>query len=141
MRMWHRDLIEVLPRQQLVASWRELSSIAGNILLKGTPNHILVNRVLDYSFDHFITYAATVRKEMTRRGYRTMDRVWNKITSIANNDYSILPLDEIYTNWMNEDYLRICYYNLKEKWMCGGIKDNEWEKIENKRKELKIECP
>ena len=130
MRMWHKNLLLVLPREQLVAQWRELSAIAGNIKTKGTPNHILVNKVMNYPWNHFITYAAAVRAEMTRRGYRTMDNVWNKITSVANNDYNILPLNEIYNEWMNDTYMTICYYNLKEKWLCGGIKNEDWDKIE-----------
>ena len=140
MRLWQKDLIEVLPRQQLVAQWREASLAAGNILQKGTPNHILINKIMDYSLDHFISYSIMVRGEMTQRGYRTMDRVMDKIISVKK-DFMLIPFSELYSGWMNEDYFRICYYNLKEKWMCGGIKDNEWEKIENKRKELKIECP
>lgn len=65
MRMWHKNMISVLPREQLVAQWRELSSIAGNIKTKGTPNHILVNKVMNYPMNHFITYAAAIRAEMT----------------------------------------------------------------------------
>ena len=45
MRLWHKDLIDVLPNQQLVAQWRELSAIAGAIQKHGTPNHLLVNFV------------------------------------------------------------------------------------------------
>lgn len=131
MRMWHKNLIPALPREQLVAQWRELSAIAGNIKAKGTPNHILVNKIMNYPFNHFITYAATVRAEMTKRGYRTMDSVWNKITSICNNEYSIFPLDEIYKKWMDEEYFIICYYNLKEKYLCGGIKEEDWQKFKN----------
>lgn len=129
MRLWHKYLIHVLPREQLVAQWRELSSIAGSIQLKGTPNHILVNRVLNYDYDHFISYAAEVRAEMTARGYRTMDKVWDKIVSLKPN-YTKLPLNEIYPAWMNDTYWIICYYNLKEKWICGGIKSEDWDKIE-----------
>ena len=129
MRLWHKDLIPVLPREQLVAQWRELSAIAGNIKTKGTPNHILVNKVMKYPMNHFITYAAAVRAEMTRRGYRTMNSVWNKITSVADGDYNILPLDEIYHGWMTETYLTICYYNLLEKYMCGGITQEDFDKI------------
>ena len=129
MRLWHKDLIPVLPREQLVAQWRELSAIAGNIKTKGTPNHILVNKVMNYSFNHFITYAATVRAEMTKRGYRTMDSVWNKITSVCD-DYNIIPMNEIYPEWMNNEYFIICYYNLKEKYLCDGIKEEDWQKIE-----------
>ena len=129
MRMWHKSLIPVLPREQLVAQWRELSTITGNIKTKGTPNHILVNKVMNYPMNHFITYAAAVRAEMTKRGYYTMDKVWDKIKSICD-DYNILPLNEIYPEWMNDTYFVICYYNLMEKWLCGGVKSEDWDKIE-----------
>ena len=38
MRLWHRDLIHYLPRQQLIAQWRECYAIASNIANKGTIN-------------------------------------------------------------------------------------------------------
>ena len=128
MRLWHKDFISALPREQLIAQWRELSAIAGAIKKKGTPNHILVNFVLDYDYDNFISYAAAVRSEITSRGYRTMDSVWNKITSLKPNWHQ-LPFDEIYKNKMNHMYLTICYYNLLEKFLCGGISSEDWEKI------------
>ena len=131
MRMWHKELVPLLPREQLVAQWRELSAIAGNIKTKGTPNHILVNKVMDYPMNHFITYAALVREDMKQRGYRTMDKVWEKICSVCDGDYNILPLNEIYPDWMDEDYYWICYHNLKEKWMCGGITDEDWDRIKD----------
>lgn len=131
MRLWHINLIKVLPREQLVAQWRECSTIASNIKTKGSPNHILVNKIMDYSLNHFISYSYYVREEMTRRGYRTMNSVWEKIISITDNDYNILPFNELFSDWHNTIYLTICYYNLKEKWMCGGIKDEDWKKIED----------
>lgn len=128
MRLWHTDLISVLPREQLVAQWRELSAIAGAIQKKSTPNHILVNFVLDYDYDNFISYAAEVREEMTKRGYRTMNSVWEKITSLKAN-WVKLPHNEIYKEKMNNVYLEICYYNLYEKYLCGGIEKKDWDNI------------
>ena len=128
MRIWHTHLISVLPREQLVAQWRELSSIAGSIQKKGTPNHVLINFVLDYPFDHFISYAATIRKEMTKRGYRTMNSVWEKIVNLKP-EWEEIPFENIYKEKMNDEYLKICYYNLYEKYLCGGIKTNEWALI------------
>lgn len=128
MRLWHIDLISVLPREQLVAQWRELSAIAGAIQKKGTPNHILVNFVLDYDYDNFISYAAEVREEMTKRGYRTMNSVWEKITNLKAN-WIKLPHNEIYKEKMNNIYLEICYYNLYEKYLCGGIEEKDWNNI------------
>lgn len=128
-RLWHKHMISALPREQLVGQWRELSSIAGAIQKNGTPNHLLVNFVLDYDYDHFISYAYYVRAEMTKRGYRTMESVWKKITALKPC-YNILSLDEIYPEKMGLTYWNICYYNLMEKWLCGGISYKEWEKIE-----------
>lgn len=128
MRIWHKNLISALPREQLVAQWRELSAIAGSIQKKGTPNHILVNFVLDYDFNHFISYAADLRKEMTNRGYRTANTVWNKIVNLKP-DWIKIPFEDIYKEKMNDEYLKICYYNLYEKYLCGGIKSTEWMPI------------
>lgn len=114
MRLWHKYLIPILPREQLVGCWRELSAIAGAIQKNGTPNHLLVNFVLDYDYNHFISYAYYVREEMKKRGYKTMNSVWEKIISLKP-DYKLLPLSEIYPLKMNDTYWTICYYNLKEK--------------------------
>ena len=118
MRLWHTKLISVLPKQHLVAQWREISAIAGAIQKNGTPNHVLVNFVLDYDYDNLISYAYYLREEMNRRGIRTMDSVWNKIVSLKS-DYQLLPLKDVYKDKMNDLYLKICYYNLYEKYLCG----------------------
>lgn len=128
MRIWHWELINVLPREQLVAQWREISSIVGSIQLKGTPNHVLVNKVLNYNYDHLISYAYYVRQEMTRRGYKTMDKVWIKITSLKPN-WELVKKENLFPNWHNERYLRQCYYNLEEKYDCGGIREEDYNKI------------
>ena len=128
MRLWHKYIISGLPREQLVAQWRECSAIAGNIIARGTPNHILVNKVMDYDFDHFITYSKMIREEMTKRGYRTMDSVWNKIESLKS-DWQRIDEKELFKEWMNEDYLKICFYNLYEKYLCGGIAETDWQTL------------
>lgn len=128
MRLWHTSLIKVLPREQLVAAWRELSAIAGSIQKNGTPNHLLVNFVLDYDFNHFISYAYYVRQEMTHRGYRTMDNVWNKIVALKP-DWELLHLEDVYSHKMSDFYLTVCYYNLAEKETCGGIPEEDWLNI------------
>ena len=118
MRLWHTKLISVLPREQLVSQWRECSAIAGKIQTSGTPNHVLVNFVMDYDFDHFISYTYYIRQEMTSRKYRTMNSVWDKIVSLKPN-WTLLPLEEVYKNKMSDFYLTVCYYNLYEKYDCG----------------------
>lgn len=70
MRLWHIDLIPYLPRQQLLSQWRECVCIAKNLAEKGTPNHILVNRILNYPDYHFVEYINRVSQEMMKRGYK-----------------------------------------------------------------------
>lgn len=130
-RIWHKDLIKALPREQLVAQWRELSAIAGNLNTKGTPNHILVNKVLGYPRSHFISYAFYVREEMKRRGYRTMESVWIKIFSTTDANFKLVPIEDLFPGWHNDRYLEQCYFNLEEKYDCGGV-DEEWfRKVQN----------
>jgi len=123
-------MLPALPREQLVSQWRECSSVAGAIQKNGTPNHVLVNYIIEHDFDHFISYTYYVREEMTKRGYRTMNSVWDKIIALKP-EWKLLPLSEIYREEMNHTYYIICYYNLMEKWLRGGVANEDWEKIQN----------
>lgn len=125
MRLWHTKLIKGLPQAHLVAQWRELSAIAGAIQKNGTPNHVLVNFVLDYDYNNFISYAYYLRQEMQNRNIRTMNSVWEKIVALKPN-YVLLPIEEVYKEKMNDLYLKICYYNLFEKYLCGMFDEKEY---------------
>ena len=70
MRLWHKYLITVLPKQQLLGQWRECCLIAKNIAEKGTPNHLLVNKVIEYPIEHFFMICDSIYSEMVFRGYK-----------------------------------------------------------------------
>lgn len=123
MRLWHKDLIFVLPRQQLLSQWRECCCIAKNIATNGTPNHLLVNKILDYPESQFNVYASAVRDEMVKRGYECD---WDKFVKWRINRNYDWDLKEIFKYWHNIRYLKQNYYNLMEKYDCGGIPKNEW---------------
>ena len=124
MRIWHKDLIPYLPRQQLIGQWRECCLIAKQITEKGTPNHVLVNRVMGYPKDHFYTFCKLITCEMTRRGYRmTMNaqrKVWRELWNYEEN---------LFPGWHNDRYLKQCLANLQEKADCGAIPAEEWKRI------------
>lgn len=129
MRLWHKSLISVLPREQLVAQWRECSAIAGAIQKNGTPNHILVNYVTN-DLHSFVAYSYLIKQEMTKRGYRTMENVWTKIESTIEDDtWKTLIIDEIFPKEHNDRYMLQCLYNLQEKYDRGGIAKDDWQKI------------
>ena len=123
MRLWHKGLICVLPKQQLVSQWRECVCIAKNIKEKGMPNHILVNKIMQYDISHFYSYAVLVCSEMKSRGYRCDFERFKKYCD------SEVFKSQPFENWHNKRYLTQCYYNLQEKYDCCGIKEDEWKKI------------
>lgn len=141
MRCWHKDLIPVLPRAQLLGQWRECCAIAANIAKNGTPDHILVNRVLDYPVNHFIGYADSVTAEMERRGYKvSFKSVDTFIANVfkARNEFEFNDITDaavkgcvgdMFYGWHNNTYLRQCLYNLEEKAICGGMEADEWQLI------------
>ena len=128
MRLWHKLLIEVLPRQQLLGQWRECCLIAKSIKENGTPNHILVNRIRYYPIEHFYAYACLIKDEMENRKYKCDFSKFSKWIDIDENHNSF-TMEELFKDWHNKDYLKICYWNLYEKFLCGGITEQEWEKI------------
>ena len=143
MRLWHKSLIEYLPQQQLISQWRELCAIASCLAKDHTPNHILVNPILDYDPSHFISYCSLVYKECYERGYNMTDKPRKKLEDDIRawqlylkselpwklDDKIPVEYDELYKNWHNRRYATQCYYNLEEKYDRGGIPDYEWEKI------------
>lgn len=140
MRLWHKDLIRVLPRQQLISQWRECIAIARNIELYGLPRHGLVNKVMDYPISHLYLYTDLVVLELMDRGYKVSPVALKKFEdSMRNIDYNyddIVEESELFKNWHNKDYLIQCYYNLQEKYDCGLINQYDWRRIEATVEEL-----
>lgn len=133
MRLWHKDLIPYLPRQQLLAQWRECCAIARNIAVNGTPNHILVNRIMDYPIEHFWAYANLVYAELIARGYQcdfySFGKWCDRMGSMPER--FDVTIDDIFYDWHTDRYYWQCYHNLEEKYDCGGIPQEEWEVIED----------
>lgn len=138
MRLWHKSLIPYLPRQQLIAQWRECCAICSNWANKGTLNHLLVNKVMDYPTVHFMEYTRLAVFEMSKRGYKINPAVGirfvKNFNKIGNSDETIIGANTervIFEDWHNDRYLRQCLFNLQEKYDCGGIPEEEWKAIEN----------
>lgn len=136
MRLWHKDLIDVLPNKQLLGQWRECCAIASNIANKGTPKHLLVDKIMGYDPNHFYAYTALILDEMKERGYKYTSTAYTKfvcnLDKVSKNYLKPLNKDDIFPNWYNRRYLLQCYYNLEEKYDCGGISEEDFMKIHKK---------
>ena len=122
MRLWHTDLISVLPRQQLLAQWRELCSIYAK-----QDNHILINFVYK-DISSLKKYSDLVIAEFSRRGYTIREQSMNKYRDYFS-DKDLVDVSEIFSEKMNMRYFKQCYYNLEEKFDCGGMTIDEFEPI------------
>ena len=130
MRLWHKSLIPYLPRQQLLGQWRECCAIARNIAVEGTPNHVLVNKVLGYQTNHFWKYGYLVHKEMEKRGYKSLFSRFEEWIDDPDETEKVLPtMEELFDGWHNDRYLYQCLANLQEKADCGAIPAEEWKLI------------
>ena len=121
MRLWHQYLLSVIPKSQLLAQWRELNSIFAK-----EDRHILINYIYDYSKDDLFSYTQLVLHEMRARNItiRTIDKM--------ERYFEDGPFEKVrhpFVHHHNAEYLEICYFNLKEKFMRGQ-KDFDAERFE-----------
>lgn len=129
MRLYHTDLIPALPRLQFLGQWRELNSI-----FKNQNRHILINFVYDYPKEHLWAYSNKVYDEMKNRGYKC-----NLLGMYLYCFYDMkhdAKIDVPFPDKMTDRYLRQCYYNLQEKYDCGAISEEDWQKIETRYNEI-----
>lgn len=137
MRLWNFMMIPYLPDNQLRGQWRECAMIADGIQKNGTPNHLLVNKVMEYPYDEFATYCGKVQAEMSKRNFavtlKSTERIYFK-------PWRYVYDKPIFDGWHDKNYLRICYSNLAEKHFYGvgksRITDAEWETLLRGYKEL-----
>lgn len=135
MRLWHYELLPHLPDKQVLSQWRECCSIAKVINDNGTPNHMLVNKVLEYPAEYFRTYCRMVCTELEDRGWTIGPTVYERLMDRIDEAEQKGYFDEsnktelIFENWHNERYLYQCFYNLQEKYDCGGIPERQWNDL------------
>lgn len=122
MRLWHVDLLKYLPKGQLLSQWRELNSIFAK-----EDKHILINYIYEYSKNDLYIYTEKVIEEMKNRGYQI--RSFEKMNKYFGNLESVKHVKP-FKNHHDTEYLQICYYNLKEKFIRGQ-KDFEEDMYNN----------
>lgn len=130
MRLWHIDLIPYLPKSQLLAQWRELNSI-----FKKQDKHILINYIYDYSDHYLFDYTCAVLNELGKRNIKTNTSNCYCYFYLFG-DYGTIKIKNKYDYKFkehNDEYLTICYWNLREKYLRGqkDFTKEIWEKLDN----------
>ena len=76
----------------------------------------MINYIYDYPPDHLYTYTKIVLDEFKLRGYTI--RSFEKMERYFS-PYKVKIVENLFANHHNDDYLEICYFNLKEKYIRG----------------------
>ncbi len=123
MRLWHQDLIKLLPREQLLGQHRECCALRGNGWGK---KHSVVDYVFTYSPYKLYQYHLLILNEMKNRGYKPSD-VWFDFLYRGKSCESyekLCVLDITYPIYKehNVQYLKECLCNLKEKEIFIDVK-------------------
>ncbi len=142
MRLFHHAMIPYLPDLQLKGQWRECALIADALAKNGTPNHLLVNRVIEYPLEDFWIYCEAIVYEMKKRKMVVREDTcikilenlytWKGAFCLSPSRVYNARFCGVFRAWHNDDYLRICYANLFEKHNGIGksrITDEEWQRL------------
>lgn len=139
MRLWHYKLLSCLDDFHVVAQYRELLAIKGAMDKNRTPNHRLVNKVLNYPITQFKQYFVLVVDELKKRNikynHKKVLEVYNWHSDAFSNNINKF-YKHLYQYWHNDRYLRQCYYNLEEKHDCKIVSDSAFEKIKEVCKDV-----
>lgn len=129
MRLWHKALLPALPDNQLRGQWRECCLIAKG-LRDGNLNHLLVNKVKEYPIEHLFAYGCRVAEEMEGRGMTVNMKTFDRYFPEPRLFDSDRLFEDIFAGWHNDRYFEQCFYNLQEKYDCGGISADDWKRVE-----------
>ncbi|MGI5839188.1 MAG: TIGR02328 family protein [bacterium] len=118
MRLWHQDLLPLLPRQQLLGQHREICALRGR---GWGRKHATVDYVFRYSPERLYRFHRLVLAEMVRRGYRP-DPAWAEPCYRGRNcpPYERMPVGGTFGTGLvypehDAAYREKCLENLRKK--------------------------
>ena len=133
MRLWHSDLLQVLPTKLLIQQRVDCTKILVSLKSKDDLNDTLVNRILNFPLDHFKWYCKLVIMEMYKRHLFNTGAEKRRMESLLEcdkvEDPGIVPFTSEYDSWFDYRYLFQCIIDLQEQYDCDMITDDDWRKI------------
>ncbi len=134
MRLWSWQLLPYLSDMQFKGQLREVTAIMRDWRDKGTTNHLLINRVMQYPKDELSQYFWQYACEYYKRYGKSLQKqieefnMFSLGTKMAQRPFEMTYL---FLGWHNKEYLRVCMANLYEKHFFGigksRITDEEWQ--------------
>ena len=136
MRLWHNALLPYLPDAQFKGQLRELVLIMHQWRDKGTTNHLLINKVMEYSKRDLVAYFLEYEARYHQRYGKWLNRYRGEFIRFYDDSEKLTGYDD----WHNKEYLRVCVCNLFEKYHFGvgksKISQEEWDRVLQGYKEI-----
>lgn len=136
MRLWHNALLPYLPDAQFKGQLRELVAIMHDWRDKGATNHLLINKVMEYSKRDLVAYFLEYEARYHQRYGKWLNKYNGELIRFYDESEKLTGYD----GWHNKEYLRVCMANLYEKHFFGvgksRITDEEWETLCRGYKEI-----
>lgn len=131
MRIWHYKLIPFLPTSQLLAQKRECDLIIKDFEEGKKTNHILINYIYEYGGVNSVSFKAyytKLYKEFLYRGFNFAEKSL-KYVAFEYLDREI----DCFRKHHDSEYLTICYWNLREKFLRGqkDFTKKVWEELDD----------
>lgn len=117
MRLYHYKLIPYLPNSDLKEQWRQLQQI-----FKQKQKDIFINYIYGYPRRYIQEYSKAVMNEMEHRGYKITDTAFQHYLDYCMKDGFLKTSysgEDVHFREHSDLYLKICYYNLCEKYLRG----------------------
>ena len=132
MRIWHKDILPILPKSLLVDQWSDCMKIAKGIVSYGTPHDLYVNRVMDYPKEHLASYRYICKWVLDHNNMSpSQDAVKELTKNLGIYLSQYVDRDAIFESWHTDRYLFQCCSLLEEMYDCGAIPIDEWLIIED----------
>lgn len=133
MRIFHYALLPYLPDLQFRGQLRELVAIMRSWRDTGKTNHLLINRVMEYSPKELYYYFYIYKCEYVKRYGKTLDKYEKEFLDFVSKYEPSSMKPNCYEGWHNKEYLRSNMANLWEKHYMGigksRITDEEWARL------------
>ncbi|MDO5558989.1 MAG: pyrimidine dimer DNA glycosylase/endonuclease V [Oscillospiraceae bacterium] len=128
MRLWSWQLLPYLPDLQLRGQLMELVGLMHEWRDKGTTNHLVVNKVMEYPKSELSGYFKYYKDIMRRRYGNNLDKYIAEFRDFSGPAHH---KDSFFDGWHDREYMRVCMANLYEKYRFGvgksRITQEQWE--------------
>ena len=147
-RLFHKDLITLLPDDLLIYQINDLISVAEHLMWTGLSGNIATSRVIQYPIEHLYTYFQFVYREAIKRKLQQNVNIdeyreffMAHLTKYASVDsFMEVDYEYLYQGWMSPRYLQQCILVLEELYDNEQIELKDYFRLINGVKNLNKLC-